>query len=323
MTLRAEYPTMQTTPSPFAPARGSLTAGEPGSRSVRAQALDWPGIILEAGRNDIREVDDVALPHHFLGMNVSRAPAAIELRTSHGFRRVELPPYGFWFSPAQEPFTMRLLHRNAVVRLSVDPARLGRLTAEEGRRSHLLRQWHGPATPQLAHLVRALTVEARRGTPSGLVYVEALATAIGVQLVLHAGERVIPSRRSQGGLSPAARRRVLELMHARLNTSLSVEELAHVAGLSPAHFSRAFRETIGHAPHQYLVLLRLRHARWLLDRPGARLADVAHRSGFVDQAHFTRHFKRQFGATPGQVVRALRGSAADLSPSAPDSHDAG
>jgi AraC family transcriptional regulator len=76
--------------------------------------------------------------------------------------------------------------------------------------------------------------------------------------------------------------------------------------LSPAHFARAFKQTIGSPPHRFLLSLRLDRARRLLERPEAQLSDVALGSGFADQAHFTRHFKRQFGVTPGTVVTRAR-----------------
>ena len=60
----------------------------------------------------------------------------------------------------------------------------------------------------------------------------------------------------------------------------------------------------GHAPHHFLLSLRLQRARRMLDAPGAVLSDVALRNGFADQPHFTRLFKREFGVTPGAVLRA-------------------
>lgn len=107
----------------------------------------------------------------------------------------------------------------------------------------------------------------------------------------------------RGGLSPLARRRTLELIDAKLDARLTVDALAREAGLSPAHFARAFKETLGRAPHQYLLALRLRRARRMLDAPDSVLSDVALRAGFADQAHFTRLFKREFGVTPGAVRR--------------------
>jgi AraC family transcriptional regulator len=95
-------------------------------------------------------------------------------------------------------------------------------------------------------------------------------------------------------------------MDARLDTSLSVEVLAAEVGLSPAHFARAFKETMGVAPHRYLLHLRLERARRLLDAGDATLSGVAQRAGFADQAHFTRLFKREYGVTPGVVLRSRR-----------------
>ncbi len=115
-------------------------------------------------------------------------------------------------------------------------------------------------------------------------------------------ERAQPLR-LRGGLSAAARRRALEMIDARLDARLTVDMLAREVGLSPAHFARAFRETIGRAPHQYLLWLRLERARRLLEIPGANLSDIAQRTGFADQAHFTRLFKRAYGVTPGAVTR--------------------
>ena len=72
-----------------------------------------------------------------------------------------------------------------------------------------------------------------------------------------------------------------------------------------AHFARAFKETLGRAPHQYLLALRLARARRLIETSNASLSDIAQRSGFADQAHLTRLFKRAFGTTPGALARAL------------------
>jgi AraC family transcriptional regulator len=96
------------------------------------------------------------------------------------------------------------------------------------------------------------------------------------------------------------------LIDASLATRLTIEVLAREVDLSPAHFARAFKETLGRAPHQYLLMLRLERARRLLETAHAGLSDIAQRTGFADQAHFTRLFKRAFGVTPGALARRLR-----------------
>jgi len=95
-----------------------------------------------------------------------------------------------------------------------------------------------------------------------------------------------------------------EYIDANYARNISLAELAAVADLSPFHLNRVFRSAIGLPPHRYLEQLRVRRARALLG--GALpLSQVALDSGFVDQSHFTRHFKRHFGVTPGQYRRAI------------------
>ena len=269
---------------------------------VSSQPLAWPGVLVEAGRNDAWEVDDLTVAHHYLALNVDAAPLTFEVRGAHGFRRVTLDPGSAWVCPAGEPFTHRVGTPNAYALLAIDPARLDRLAHPDGGRV-TLRRTYDVRVPQLDHLVRALVVEADRRGPGGPLFVDALTTAIGLQLarVARAGEP--PPAPARGGLTAAARRRVLALMAASVETGVSVETLAQEAGLSPAHFARAFTRSVGRPPHQHLLALRLERARALLVAADARLSDVALRTGFADQAHFTRQFRRAFGVTPGAVLR--------------------
>lgn len=86
-------------------------------------------------------------------------------------------------------------------------------------------------------------------------------------------------------------------------------EVEAVTGLDRYQFARQFRAVHGTSPYRYSVMRRLDVARgWLRDaRP---LAEIAHRAGFADQAHFTRTFKAAFGMTPGRYLRLCCGPAA-------------
>lgn len=277
-------------------------------RSVAiAQALDWPGVLLEAGQNDVAEVDDVTFAHHYIGLNADRSPVTIEIKEQNGYRPVTLPPGVGWMNPAGQPFSLRVRSAgpHAYVRISIDPLRFDRLVSGSGDYATpvALRRTFGIGGPQVRHLLSALAEEAKAGTPSGLAFVDTLTSALGIQIMKQAGAAAPIPAPARGGLAPAVRRRVLELMDASTAAHLTIDVLAREAGLSPAHFARAFKESVGRAPHQHLLTLRLDRARRLLDVPGAALSDVALQTGFADQAHFTRFFKRQFGITPGSLRR--------------------
>jgi AraC-like DNA-binding protein len=87
---------------------------------------------------------------------------------------------------------------------------------------------------------------------------------------------------------------------------VTIDELAREAGLSAFHLIRVFRASFGLPPYRYLELVRIRHARRLIRR-GWPLAQVVHATGFSDQSHLTRHFKRVVGVTPGGYARAVVG----------------
>ena len=82
----------------------------------------------------------------------------------------------------------------------------------------------------------------------------------------------------------------------------SLTALAEYAGTSPWRLCRSFREHYGEPPHAYLLHARIRHAKGLL-LENLSAADVALRCGFTDQSHFSRHFVRLVGVTPGQYRR--------------------
>lgn len=90
---------------------------------------------------------------------------------------------------------------------------------------------------------------------------------------------------------------------ARCTETLTLDELAAVAGMSRYHFVRAFNRAVGMTPHAWQIDLRIRRARRLLDQ-GVPLADAALQLGFADQSHFQRAFKQRVAATPGEYRRA-------------------
>jgi AraC family transcriptional regulator len=153
---------------------------------------------------------------------------------------------------------------------------------------------------ELQQLSGLLADECRKPRrPAG--YAEALACGV-IHEIFHLNAQ---SRKHDA--APAWFDDVLDHVMERLDRRLSIEELAAVAGMSRSQFSKCFRETAGQPPHQWVMEARIQHAQRLLS-DGAHLSQVAHDTGFADQAHFSRSFRRATGLPPGQWCKRYNSS---------------
>ena len=135
------------------------------------------------------------------------------------------------------------------------------------------------------------------------------------QLDLHARPRLdsvgcFPAQAAggavRGGMTPRALRRVRDHIDDHLAQNISLETLAEVAGLSRCHFARAFKQSVGIAPHAFVMQRRLERAELLLAETDLSLCQVALDSGFSDQSHFSSCFRKQFGVSPRSFRRSRR-----------------
>jgi AraC-like DNA-binding protein len=104
--------------------------------------------------------------------------------------------------------------------------------------------------------------------------------------------------------------RAKDLADARYFERLGVDELAHAAGLSRAHFSREFRRAFGESPHAYLLTRRLERAAALLRTTDRSVADVCFSVGLQSVGSFTTSFTRTYGVPP-QAYRAAHPPASE------------
>jgi AraC-like DNA-binding protein len=101
------------------------------------------------------------------------------------------------------------------------------------------------------------------------------------------------------GNEDSAVRRSKEFLDEHYADRVSLNQLARLTGLSPYHLNRSFCRKIGMPPHAYQLQVRIARAKSAL-RTGSSIARVALATGFADQSHFTRVFKRLVGDTPAR-----------------------
>lgn len=109
---------------------------------------------------------------------------------------------------------------------------------------------------------------------------------------------VAAAEQVRGGLSPWQIRKVASFVEANLDRSIRNDELATIARLNTSHFGRAFRNSFGEPPHEYVIRRRVERAQGLMLSTDAPLSEIALDCGLADQSHLTRLFRRMVGQSP-------------------------
>ena len=246
-------------------------------------------------------------PEQVLGMVVR--PGSIEI----GVRRTELTEFryvaGEMILPHRHEGKWTGLMNAAYVQLSISDVALMAASDREVE----LRMYRKFADLRLRGLVTVVHAEMAAGFPNGRLFLDSVEQAIAVALINgHAvGRR--PVQMHRGGLGSARLRRIKELVDAKMDADLSLDEMAQSVELSTAHFARMFRESTGETPHQFVRRQRVERAKAILRTPDTRVLDVAVACGFKTQQHFAQVFRDVCGVSPTEYRQDFLGSEVTVS----------
>jgi AraC family transcriptional regulator len=272
--------------------------------SAASDRLGWVG--MEAARYaDLpdTEVDVPPLTHHTLVL-VTRPPDEMDLRYEDVDRHAPPPAGSISVIPAGSPVRWRWSGSKDSLHVFLEPRLVAQVAAESFELDParvVVPPLDRLDLPQLRAAMRAVDAELTASGAGGKLAAESLANVLAVYLIRHVSAPRRPAREPDGKLPRRRLRAVVAYIEDHLDASLTLEELAAVAHLSPYHFARQFRTATGLPPHQFVIARRVERARQFLQEDGdLPLAQVASRAGFSDQNQFSRHFKRLVGVTPGR-----------------------
>jgi len=164
----------------------------------------------------------------------------------------------------------------------------------------------GFRSKHIRHVAMSLLHELNEANVVGRLYADSLAIALAMQLV-----RRYSSLRDvhigRGGMAPHRLRKAVSLIDHHLAEEeggrVELQAVAKEVGMSYFHFSRAFKQSMGMSPTNYIAERRIDRAKKLLQETELPISEIALRAGFSSQSHFTTSFRRVAGATP-RVFRA-------------------
>ncbi len=163
--------------------------------------------------------------------------------------------------------------------------------------------------PRIKLLADALLDEARIPSAGGEIYADAVATQLALMVLRRRYDTPKTATRRRM-LSPAELARVTDHLEADLAETGGIDTLAELIDMEKFAFIRAFKETTGQAPHQFLIDRRMARIKNKLLHSNETLANIAYATGFSSQAHMTSAFAKRVGNTPGKWRDAAKGVTA-------------
>ncbi len=289
-------------------ATGALFPAAPtGSLLLSSVGLGWRGIIVEWHRLLPRELTQHSVIGHGISVNTGAQPISFGWNGREGWRDSVINPGESHVLTQGELNTPRWLQTFDEISIVLQPGFVADVVREglPADRIEFASQ-RSVADSVIARYARAFHLELAADVSKGPLYAETLTVGLVLHLLAHYGVAKPKAPAPRGKLNAFQLRNVIEFIDAHLGDDVPLTALARQAHVSPFHFARLFRRTVGVPPHQFVLQLRVQRALGLMKTRTLSFAQIAVESGFHDQAHLTKAFRKMLGTTPAAHPLAAR-----------------
>lgn len=272
--------------------------------TLSSRLVGWNGMAMQSFNHvPACSIPEHEHPSHMLNLQRS-GRIRCEWTTEGRTRRAEHGPGNLYILPTGTRDRFTRWAPTSHLALAMAPYFLARALDETAHLAdvELVPNWN-LRDPHIASLMLALRSDLEDGSPAGPLYGESLGVALAHYLVRRHSVRTPREREYKSGMPTARLNRVLDFMRQNFAKETRLWELAELAGMSPHYFCDLFKKSTGLSPHQYFVRYRIECAKILLRGPQFTIGQIGKASGFQDQSHFSKVFRRIVGVTPTQFRR--------------------
>jgi len=283
----------------------------PDAVSASSDQLAWQNIRVIVLRHQSNEMTMPASENHCIILNMS-SPLRLSARIGKSNFEGDVRAGEVAIIPAGTVWTSRCdssRPRNELL-LFLRPLFVQTTARELGITQNVLQlnPQIGLHSKHLLHIGLSLLSELKEPNITGRLYADSLATALAMQMIrCYSGLTHVQT--GNGGMAPHRLRKAVNLIDEHLSTEqegrIALRVVAREVGMSYFHFSRAFKQSMGMTLTNYIAERRIERAKRLMQDTALPISEIALRSGFSSQSHFTTSFRRFAGITPRSFRKGI------------------
>jgi AraC family transcriptional regulator len=209
--------------------------------------------------------------------------------------------------PANLPHEVKVERKYESIVINFKSEFVDRIAHElTGKNVEIVEQWAAKDP-----LIKQLGIDLRREfhhQPPRNLYVESAIQVLANHLVRNYSSNPVAIEDLTAKLTPKQLQQAIDYIHDRFAEDITLSELADEVKMSQYRFARAFKQSTGMPPHQYLLSQRIDRAKQLLANTQLSISDISYQLGFASQSHFTATFRRFTTVTPNQYRKAIGAS---------------
>ena len=273
---------------------------------LNSRQTNWDGIYIEYNYQTEVDTGEHCLASHTMTLKLD-APMQGERWLDDQFQKESRWHGTSMLLPANVPHRYVTKQAGEFILLALEPQVLNTVAQSwiDSARIQLIPQFGTQDDPLIFGIGQALKAELESDCLGGRLYVESLTTTLAMHL-LHKYSTCVPATPTcSDGLPQHQLRRAIAYIHAHLDTNLSIADIAAELGMSPYHFQRLFKRSMGITPYQYVIQQRIEQAKRLLKHKEIAIAEIALKCGFKNQGHLSDIFRKFLKTTPKTYRNSL------------------